>query len=142
MSNDSTDVTIAKSESHSHVHRDDAGSKMGMWLFLFTEVLLFGGMFLAYATYRFMYPQDFVNAALRLDPILGAVNTVILLTSSLSVVLSITALQKNKKNLSLVYLSITMLLALTFLVIKYFEWSHKFELGIYPKGPALESFAQ
>ena len=85
--------TLEHDHSSGHVHRDDTGSKMGMWLFLFTEVLLFGGMFIMYAGYRYEYPEAFVAAALRLDPILGAINTVILLTSSLTVVLGIVALE-------------------------------------------------
>lgn len=146
MRNNSSDIAIGNTEheehshAHGHVHRDDEGSKIGMWLFLFTEVLLFGGMFIAYAVYRYVYPEDFVTAALRLDPMLGAVNTIILLTSSLTVVLAITALQKSNKRMALFYLWMTMAMALGFLVNKYFEWSHKIELGIYPKGPALEAF--
>lgn len=81
-----------------HVHRDDEASKMGMWLFLFTELLLFGGMFLLYAGYRFLYPDGFKAAALEMNSFIGAVNTIILLTSSLSVALSIAALQKNQKS--------------------------------------------
>ena len=82
-----------------HLHRDDFGSKMGLWLFLFTEILLFGGLFILYAAYRFIYPDGFAAAASELDVLLGAVNTVILLTSSLTVVLGIVALQKNNKKL-------------------------------------------
>lgn len=128
--------------AHGHVHRDDTGSKMGMWLFLFTELLLFGGMFILYACYRFMYPDGFTAAALHLDPLLGAVNTVILLTSSLTVVLGIVALQKGNKKLCMFNLWFTVACGLLFLVNKYFEWTHKFHDGIYPKGPALESMSE
>ena len=68
-------------ESHGHVHRDDVGAKMGMWLFLFTEVLLFGGMFLVYAVYRFQYPDQFHLAGMELNTTVGTINTIILLTS-------------------------------------------------------------
>ncbi|HEX2788580.1 MAG TPA: cytochrome c oxidase subunit 3 family protein [Ignavibacteria bacterium] len=125
-----------------HAHRDDVGSKMGIWLFLFTELLLFGGMFILYASYRYIYPNDFKAAALELDPILGAVNTVILLTSSLTVVLGIVALTKNNAKLCMTYLWITQVCGLAFLVNKYFEWTHKIHLGIYPNGPALDDMAQ
>jgi len=115
-----------------HVHRDDVGSKMGMWLFLFTEVLLFGGMFLVYAVYRFQNQEQFRLAALELNTGIGTLNTVILLTSSLTVALSIAAIQNKNKFLSIVFLNSTLLLALMFMVNKYFEWSTKFAHGIYP----------
>ncbi len=125
-----------------HIHRDDFGSKMGMWLFLFTEILLFGGLFIMYAGYRFMYSDGFAAAATELDVLLGTINTVILLTSSLTVVLSIVALQKNNKQLSLFFLWVTVLCGLIFLVNKYFEWGAKFHHGIYPKGPALQNMSE
>jgi len=115
-----------------HVHRDDVGAKMGMWLFLFTEVLLFGGMFLIYAVYRYQFPDQFRVAAMELNTGIGTLNTVILLTSSLTVALSIAAMQKKNKFLSILLLSITILFALMFMVNKYFEWSAKFSHGIYP----------
>mgnify|MGYP001485665753 FL=1 len=124
-----------------HMHRDDFGSKMGMWLFLFTEVLLFGGLFLLYASYRYIYPEAFIVASGELDVFMGGVNTVILLTSSLTVVLGIVALQKGNKRLSLSFLWITVFFGLLFLVNKYFEWGAKFHHGIYPKGPALQDMS-
>ena len=120
-----------------HVHRDDEGSKMGMWLFLFTELLLFGGMFILYASYRFMYPDAFKVAAMRLDTLIGAVNTILLLTSSLTVVIAIIALRRNQKTFSIYMLLFTVVAGGAFLVNKYFEWSAKFHHGIYPKGPAM-----
>lgn len=125
-----------------HLHRDDFGSKMGLWLFLFTEILLFGGLFILYASYRFIYPDGFAAAAAELDVLLGAVNTVILLTSSLTVVLGIVALQKNNKKLSLFFLWVTVICGILFLVNKYFEWGAKFHHGIYPKGPALQEMSE
>ncbi|HAY32930.1 MAG TPA: cytochrome C oxidase subunit III [Bacteroidetes bacterium] len=115
---------------------------MGMWLFLFTEVLLFGGMFILYASYRFIYPNEFVLAASELDMLMGAVNTVILLTSSLTVVLGIVALQKNNKKLCMFFMWVTVVCGLLFLVNKYFEWGAKFHHGIYPKGPALQDMSE
>ena len=119
-------------ESHGHVHRDDTGAKMGMWLFLFTELLLFGGMFLIYAVYRYQFPEQFHFAAMELNTSVGTLNTIILLTSSLTVALAIGALQKKNKFLSIVLIVITIVLALAFMVNKYFEWGAKFEHGIYP----------
>lgn len=124
---------------HGHAHRDDVGAKMGMWLFLLTEVLLFGGMFLAYANYRFMHPQLFRLAALELNTALGTLNTIVLLTSSLTVVLSIVAMKRNSRKLALFYLGTTLVLACVFLTIKYIEWSTKIHHGIYPGSEELLS---
>jgi cytochrome c oxidase subunit 3 len=118
-------------------HRDDTGTKIGMWLFLFTELILFGGMFLVYAVYRFQYPDAFKLAATELDTLVGTVNTIILLTSSLTVVLSIAAIREGRTHLAQLFLAMTQVLAIAFLVNKYFEWSHKFSVGLYPKSPEL-----
>lgn len=115
-----------------HVHRDDVGSRMGMWLFLFTELLLFGGMFIIYAVYRYNNPEAFHLAAKELNTIIGTFNTAILLTSSLTMALSITAIQRNNKSLSIFFQLLTVVLALGFMVNKYFEWTAKFHHGIYP----------
>lgn len=113
-------------------NRDDASSKMGMWLFLFTEVLLFGGLFLVYMIYRFIYHVDFLKASYDLKVLFGTVNTIVLLTSSMTVAMSITAIQKGNPGLSQRLIWVTLLLASTFLVIKFFEWSAKFEHGLFP----------
>ena len=122
-----------------HVHRDDVGSRMGMWLFLFTELILFGGMFLLYSVYRFQYPDEFHLAAKELNTIMGAFNTAVLLTSSLTMVLAIIAIQRDQKALSILLQMITIFLALFFLVNKYFEWTAKFHHGIYPGSEQLLS---
>ena len=142
MSSHHSEIAAEHSHAHGQIHRDDTGSKMGMWLFLFTEVLLFGGMFILYAGYRFEYPQEFVASALRLDPILGAINTVILLTSSLTVVLGIAALEKNNMKLTMFFLWVTQACGVAFLVNKYFEWTHKIHIGLYPGGSMLEEFSK
>ena len=122
-----------------HVHRDDVGSRMGMWLFLFTELLLFGGLFILYSVYRFTYADEFHLAAKELNTVIGAFNTAILLTSSLTMVLAIIALQRNQKSLSLLMQVLTILLGLFFMVNKYFEWTAKFHHGIYPGSEELLS---
>jgi cytochrome c oxidase subunit 3 len=127
----------SKAVAGEHKHRDDVGSRMGLWLFLFSELILFGGMFIIYAVYRFMHAEEFRLAAAELDPFIGTINTMILLTSSLTVAMSITAIQQGKKYLSMVLVSSTLVLALVFLVNKYFEWSHKISIGIYPQSPEL-----
>ncbi len=118
-------------------HRDYTGSKLGMWLFLFTEMLLFGGLFLVYSVYRSVHSGEFHEAAKELSTVIGAVNTVILLTSSLTMAASISALQRGEKKTSVVTLVVTILLGAAFLVNKYFEWSAKFHHGLYPDAPEL-----
>ena len=126
-------LTVEQNNGHGHdEHRDDVGSKMGMWLFLFTELLLFGGMFLIYAVYRFQYPDAFKVAALDLNTTVGTVNTIILITSSLTVALAVAAMQKGNRFLSIVLLFVTNFFAFLFMVNKYFEWSAKFSHGLYP----------
>jgi cytochrome c oxidase subunit 3 len=120
-------------------HKDYAGSKLGMWLFLFTEVLLFGGLFLVYSVYRSMYPLDFHKAAAGLSTVLGTVNTVILLTSSLTMALSISALRRGDSRQSVQLQAATIVLGLVFLVNKYFEWSGHIHEGLYPNSPELLS---
>lgn len=114
------------------LHRDDEGSKMGMWLFIFSELLLFGGMFIVYSIYRYKYPVAFHLAGEELDTSIGTLNTIILLISSATVAMSITAIQKNDKRRAINLLTVTIILALIFMVNKYFEWSGKFGHGIYP----------
>jgi len=111
-------------------NRDDVASKMGMWLFLFTELLLFGGLFLVYLIYRIQYSEDFLHASMELDIFLGTVNTIVLLTSSMTVAMSITAIQRNNKQLALTLLWVTIAAAVIFLIIKYFEWTGKFSHGL------------
>jgi len=113
-------------------HRDDMSSKMGMWLFLFTELLLFGGLFLVYMIYRFKYHDAFLHASYDLNVWFGGVNTIVLLASSMSVAMSITAMQKGNAKLAKNLIWLTIIAAGVFLVIKSFEWSAKFEHGLFP----------
>src|ERR1700690_278285 len=118
-------------------HRDYTGAKIGMWLFLFTEVLLFGGLFLVYSVYRDAHTTDFHVAAQELSTVIGSINTVILLTSSLTMALSITALQRSKKMQSALLQFATLILGVAFLINKYFEWSDHIRHGFYPGSPEL-----
>jgi cytochrome c oxidase subunit 3 len=113
-------------------HRDDTASKMGMWLFIFTELLLFGGLFIVYSVYRSKYTADFHVAANQLNTFIGTINTVILLVSSMTVAMSVTALRTGNKGLTLKLLATTIFFAFLFLVNKYFEWGLKFEHHLYP----------
>jgi len=140
--NDNVETAAISTHTEGHVHRDDEGSKMGMWLFLFTELLLFGGMFILYAAYRFKYADGFKAAAIEMNTFIGAVNTIVLLTSSLTIALSIHSLRVNQKKLSIYLMMFTLLCGLIFLVNKYFEWSHEIHNGIYPQGPALDNMSE
>ena len=111
---------------------DAKASKMGMWLFLFTELLLFGGLFLVYMIYRYLNPEAFLLASLELNVYMGTINTLVLLTSSMTIAMAITALQKGNKKLAVILSWATIAAALIFMVIKYFEWSSKFEHGLFP----------
>jgi cytochrome c oxidase subunit 3 len=113
-------------------HYDREAGKLGMWIFLFTELFLFGGLFLVYAVLRSTYSEDFHAAADELNTFIGTVNTVFLLTSSMTVAMSITAIQKKERIFALILITITILLAGLFLVNKYFEWTHEFHYEIYP----------
>lgn len=118
-------------------HRDYEGAKLGMWLFLFTEILLFGGLFILYSAYRSQYPLEFHSGGRHLNVVLGVVNTFILLTSSLTMAIAITAIRKNDRRLSLLCLATTIILGTAFLVNKYFEWSTEIHHGLYPNSPEL-----
>ncbi|MEP2448122.1 MAG: cytochrome c oxidase subunit 3 family protein [Balneola sp.] len=107
-------------------------AKMGMWVFIVNEILFFGGLFCAYIVFRAWYPDLFTMAATKLDTTMGAVNTVVLIGSSLSVAMAIRAAQLNKTKWIKINLLITITLACVFLVIKYFEYSHKMHDGIFP----------
>ena len=120
-----------------HVHRDDFGSRLGMWLFLVTEMVLFGGLFIAYSYMRSKNPAEFHAGGMELNATLGIINTVVLLTSSLTVVLSIVAIQRSEKTRSMALLGTTLALGAVFLVIKSFEWAAKFQHGLYPNAPHL-----
>jgi cytochrome c oxidase subunit 3 len=123
--------------SHEEYHRDYTGAKLGMWLFLFSELVLFGGLFIAYAAMRARYIADFHSASHELNAFLGVANTVVLLTSSLTMALAITALQKGNAKLSARFLTATVVLGCIFLMDKYFEWSHEIAKGLYPNSPTL-----
>ncbi len=113
-------------------HRDDIGAKLGMWVFIFTEILLFGGLFLVYAVMRGNYSADFHQAAHHLNAFIGTINTLVLLISSATVAMSITAVQKGNNRLAVILLLITLICAAIFMINKYFEWGHKFQIGLYP----------
>ncbi len=128
---------MEKISQAAHDHYDAEASKIGMWLFIFTELLLFGVLFVIYSVYRYLNHEAFHLAAEQLDTFTGAVNTLILLVSSMTIAMSTTALQKKNIPLTLILNGITFLLGAVFLVNKYFEWGIKFGHGIFPGSETL-----
>ena len=107
-------------------------SKIGMWLFLVTEVLLFGGLFVGYAIMHAKHPEAFMQAHHHLSRPLGTLTTVVLLVSSFTMVMAVWSAQTSKRKLLILFLSLTLLLACVFLVVKGFEYNHKFAEGLLP----------
>jgi len=116
---------------HTSQQQFDAG-KLGIWLFLLTELLFFSGLFCAYAVYRAAHPEIFSYAHYFLDARLGALNTCVLLVSSLSAALAVRFAQLGQRRRLVLNILFTIACALTFLGVKYVEYSHKFEDGLLP----------
>ncbi len=114
------------------IEKQDSAVRLGMWLFLATEVLLFAGLFLGYTVYRHFYHEAFHEASRHLDLWAGATNTVVLITSSLTVALAYWAIKQDKQKLCAGLLIFTIVCACVFLVIKAIEYHHKFEEGALP----------
>jgi cytochrome c oxidase subunit III len=132
-------VAEGRTEAHAIVaHQfDDSiqqyqAANLGMWGFLATEVLFFAGMFLAYTVYHFLFPEAFYEASNHLDIWLGTINTAVLISSSLTVVLAVHAAQENKSRLLFWMLLLTVVLGLVFLGIKFTEYHHKYEEHLVP----------
>jgi cytochrome c oxidase subunit III len=123
---------------HAHQFEDyeqqQQSATLGMWVFLATEILFFGGMFVAYTVYRAIYPAAFGAASRHLDVVLGAVNTGVLLCSSLTMAMSVHEAQSGNRRMVMLFLTITMLLGLVFLGIKFFEYYQKYEEHLIPGG--------
>jgi len=102
-------------------------ANLGMWIFLATEVMFFGGLFCAYLIYRGWYFEDFAAASTSIDALLGGTNTAVLICSSLTVVLAIWAAQTSRRGLLLTMLVLTMMFGVVFLGIKAKEYKDKFE---------------
>ncbi|MBI2346858.1 MAG: cytochrome c oxidase subunit 3 family protein [Deltaproteobacteria bacterium] len=122
---------------HVHHHYDSAeqqygSSKLGLWLFLVTEILLFGGLFVGYIMYRGLYPEMFHEAHHHLNRILGSINTVVLICSSFTMAMGVRATQRSDSNRANQFLLATLFFAAMFLVIKYVEYTHKIHEGLLP----------
>ncbi len=136
-----SDVPIAV-EQHGHdpflQHHFDRpeqqadASKIGMWLFLVTEILLFGGLFVGFAIMQSMHPEAFLAGHHHLDRTLGFINTLVLLASSYTMVRAVHSARTGKRQQLVIFLLITLMFAAMFLGIKYFEYSHKIHEGLLP----------
>jgi|SRR5687767_12638903 cytochrome c oxidase subunit 3 len=104
-------------------------STLGMWVFLVTEIMFFGGLFMAYIVYRYWYPDAWVSASNHLDVGLGALNTGVLIFSSLTMALAVRSAQVGSRMGQVVNLILTIMFGATFLVVKYFEYAAKFTTG-------------
>jgi len=116
-------------EDPSVVHE---ASKLGIWTFLATEVLLFGGLFTAYTVFKLKYPEMFHAQHMHMNKVIGAANTVVLICSSLTVALGIAAIKRGRVAMLKACLALTIFLGAVFLVVKYFEWQEHFAQGLYP----------
>ena len=116
---------------------DKTGVKIGMWIFLYSEILLFGGLFVLYAVYVHAFPEDFAKGGKELNRIFGVANTLVLLISSFTVAASITAIQQRKKGQAIGFLIFSLLCGMAFLVNKYFEWGAKIHHDLYPNSDLL-----
>lgn len=127
------------SEQHATLahHFDDLeqqydATSLGMWVFLLTEIMFFGGLFAGYTVYRAAYPDAFAEASHHLDLLLGSINTAVLISSSLSMALAVHAAQSGQRRVLVGFLLLTMLLGLAFLGIKGVEYAHKFTEHLFP----------
>jgi cytochrome c oxidase subunit 3 len=105
---------------------------IGMWIFLLTEIMFFGGLFLAYTIYRTTYPEGFLYGSHLLNVKLGGTNTVVLIVSSLTMAMAVYYAQRGERKKLIAFLVITLILGLTFLGIKYVEYSTKIHAHLFP----------
>jgi cytochrome c oxidase subunit 3 len=109
-----------------------ASAKLGMWVFLGTELLMFGGLFCAYGVYRYSHPEVFSFAHQALDPFWGGVNTMVLITSSLTMAMAVRYAQLGQRTPLLVCLALSILGGAGFMSIKYVEYKAKWEHHLFP----------
>jgi cytochrome c oxidase subunit III len=107
-------------------------SKEGIWLFMVTEILMFGGLFVGYFLFHQLYPEMFAEGATHLDWRMGFTNTLVLIFSSFTMALGIHFIQRGDNKKAILNLAITILCGAIFMVIKYFEYSSKFHHGLLP----------
>jgi cytochrome c oxidase subunit 3 len=119
--------TLDLREQFNTAEQQKDASTLGMWIFLITEIMFFGGMFVCYTVYRRMYPEVFAVASSSLNAMLGAINTGVLLLSSFTMVMGVRAGQLGQRNMIVLFLILTLLFGGIFLGVKAIEWNEKFE---------------
>lgn len=107
-------------------------SKEGIWLFMVTEILMFGGLFVGFGIFHSIYPEMFAEGASQLNWKMGFLNTLVLIFSSFTMALGIHYIQVGQNKKAAMNLAITILCGLIFMCVKYFEYTHKFHLGLFP----------
>jgi cytochrome c oxidase subunit 3 len=129
---------VAGVEPFVDMHQQREAAELCMWTFLATEILFFGGLFFAYATYRHAYPEGFAAGAAETDVLFGTINTLLLLTSSLTMALAVGAAEHNHRRAIIRYLATTLFFGLAFLGIKAVEYHDDFTRALVP-GPNFTS---
>ena len=124
--------TLALRHQFDNVEQQKDASTFGMWVFLVTEILFFGGMFCCYTVYRSMYPSAFGHASNHLDVILGAISTAVLICSSFTMACAVNSAATGAKNALVGFLWVTILFAAAFLVIEMSEWRMLYNEGLMP----------
>ena len=119
--------SVALREQFNTEAQQKDASTLGMWIFLVTEIMFFGGLFLAYTIYRSWYPDVFAKTSSSLDVYIGAANTVVLLCSSFTMVMAVRAAQLGKQKAIVLFLILTLILGCVFLGVKAYEWNNKFQ---------------
>jgi cytochrome c oxidase subunit 3 len=132
---DTARESLALREQFDTTDQQKDASTLGMWIFLITEVMFFGGLFLAYTVYRHAYSHIFAIASTSLNVFIGAANTVVLLSSSLTMVLAVRAAQLGKTRSIVLFLILTLIFGGIFLGVKAYEWNEKYVEHHIP-GPA------
>src|SRR5436190_17611829 len=127
LADHTTAETLALQEQFDSPEQQREASTLGMWVFLVTEILFFGGMFIVYTVYRAMYPHVFAAASSSLNAVIGAVNTAVLLCSSFTMVMAVRGASLGARKPLVVFLILTMILGGVFLGVKAVEWKEKFD---------------
>jgi cytochrome c oxidase subunit 3 len=126
-------VPASRLQSHfAHEQQQYETSTFGMWVFLVTEVMFFGGLFTAYLLYRIQFADAFANASHHLDVVLGTFNTVVLIGSSLTMALAVHSARMSRSKAIVFWMGMTLVLGGIFLGVKAFEYTHKWHEGLVP----------
>jgi cytochrome c oxidase subunit 3 len=127
-----SEVNMVPAHQFDDIGQQHEASWIGMWIFLATEVMFFGGMFTGYTVYRYFYPQAFAGASNHLDVLLGSVNTAVLICSSFTMALAVHSAEAGNNRAVVRFLLLTIILGSVFLGIKFFEYHTKFQEHLVP----------